>query len=96
MTVITLTRFTADSAAQAELLVRHAALVSVTRSAGHGPTETRLGRLDERTWLAIWRWDSAEQLAAARGIAPGRPESAAAFALAEDVTVEQIEVVDEQ
>ncbi len=96
MTVITLTRFTADPAVEEELLFRHASLVSATRAAGHGPTETRLGRLDRRTWLAIWRWDSAEQLAAARGIAPGRPESAAAFALAEDVTVEQIEVVDEQ
>ncbi|WP_433280397.1 antibiotic biosynthesis monooxygenase [Micromonospora sp. CA-244673] len=95
MSVVTLTRFRIDPADAAELRLRHAALVSAIRSAAPGLAEARLGKLDDETWIGIWRWESAEGLRAAREIAPARPESTAAFSLARDVTVEQMEIVDE-
>ncbi|MEU1688482.1 antibiotic biosynthesis monooxygenase [Micromonospora sp. NPDC005707] len=95
MSVVTLTRFRIDPADAAELRLRHAALVSAIRSAAPGLAEARLGKLDDETWIGIWRWESTEGLRAAREIAPARPESTAAFSLARDVTVEQMEIIDE-
>ncbi|MFI7281325.1 antibiotic biosynthesis monooxygenase [Micromonospora chersina] len=96
MSVVTMTRFSIDPADAAELRLRHAALVSAVRSAVPGLAEARLGKLDDETWIGIWRWESAEGLRTAREIAPTRPESTAAFSLARDVTVEQVEIVDER
>ena len=96
MPVATRTRFRIDPADAEELRVRHAAPVSAVRSAVPGLAEARLGKLDDETWIGIWRWESAEGLRRAREIAPTRPESTAAFSLARDVTVEQMETVDER
>jgi hypothetical protein len=95
MAMLVITRFTADPANAEEVPTRHAALVAATRSAVSGPTEARLGRVDERNWVGVWRWESAEQLAEARRIAPGRPETVAAFALVQAPTAEEIEIIDE-
>ncbi|HEX6353281.1 antibiotic biosynthesis monooxygenase [Actinophytocola sp.] len=96
MTMVAITRFTADPAAAEEVRARHAALVSAIRSAASGLAEARLGRLDDRTWVGIWQWDSAEHLRTARQAVADRPETAAAFALVADVTGEEVELVDER
>ncbi|MBG0831826.1 antibiotic biosynthesis monooxygenase [Planomonospora sp. ID67723] len=95
MTVISVTRFQADPADAAQVRARHAALVSATRAALPGLTEARLGRLDDETWVGVWRWDSAASLAAARQTLPGTTVAAAAFAVAREVTADDIEVLDE-
>ncbi|WP_049560523.1 antibiotic biosynthesis monooxygenase [Nonomuraea sp. SBT364] len=95
MSVITVTRFRADAADAEQLRARHTALVSATRAAVTGLTEARLGRLDDETWVGIWRWDSAESLRAARQAVPGNAEAVAAFSLTRDAAVEDIEVLDE-
>jgi hypothetical protein len=95
MSVITLTRFTIDAGAAGALRARHAELVAAIRSAAPGLIEARLGSVDEQTWVGIWRWESAEHLRAARRIAPGLPESAAAFSLARTVTADDVAVADE-
>ncbi|MEU7004072.1 antibiotic biosynthesis monooxygenase [Nonomuraea sp. NPDC046570] len=95
MPVITVTRFQADPADAERLRARHAALVSATRAAVPGLTEARLGRIDDRTWVGVWRWDSAASLAAARQAVPGNAEAAAAFALTREAHVDDIEVLDE-
>ncbi|MER5321711.1 antibiotic biosynthesis monooxygenase [Streptosporangium roseum] len=95
MPIITVTRFQADPADADELRARHTALVSATRAALPGLTEARLGRLDDETWVGIWRWDSAASLRAARQAVPGNAEAAAAFSLTRDAAVEDIEVLDE-
>ncbi|MER7617743.1 antibiotic biosynthesis monooxygenase [Nonomuraea wenchangensis] len=95
MSVVTVTRFQADPADAEELRARHAALVSATRAAFPGLTEARLGRIDDSTWVGVWRWDSAVSLQAARQAVPGDATAAAAFALTREATVDDIEVLDE-
>lgn len=95
MPVISVTRFQADPADAEQVRVRHTALVSAIRAAQSGLTEARLGRLDDETWVGVWRWDSAASLQAARQAAPRTPAATEAFALARDVTAEDIEVLDE-
>jgi hypothetical protein len=94
--MVAITRFKADHADADEVRARHTALVSVIRSVAPGLGEARLGRLDDRTWVGIWRWDSAEHLRTARRDVADRPETAAAFALVTDVTGEEVELVDER
>ncbi|MET8199321.1 antibiotic biosynthesis monooxygenase [Micromonospora taraxaci] len=97
MSLLVITRFNADPAHADEVPARHADLVSATRSAVGGPIDARLGRVDERQWVGVWRWESAEQLAAARKVAPGSPAATAAFALVDDhPTAEEIQLVDER
>ncbi|MEU9506549.1 hypothetical protein AB0D32_09755 [Micromonospora sp. NPDC048170] len=95
MALIRTTRFTADPADADTVLERRAKLLDAIRAAYAGPTETRLVRVDERTWVDMWRWDSPETLRAALAGGPGLPEAAAAFAVARDVTAEQGDLVDE-
>ncbi|WFE52724.1 antibiotic biosynthesis monooxygenase [Micromonospora sp. WMMD1155] len=96
MSLLVITRFTADPAHAEQVPTRHADLVSATRAAVGGPLEARLGRVDERQWVGVWRWESAEQLAAAREVTPGSAAGTAAFALAIDPTAEEVQLVDER
>ncbi|MCW3819301.1 antibiotic biosynthesis monooxygenase [Micromonospora sp. DR5-3] len=95
MSVITLTRFTIEPGDVAALRTRHADLIAAIRSATPGLVEARLGKIDERTVVGIWRWESAEHLHAARRIAPDLPETAATFSLASAVTADDVAMVDE-
>lgn len=87
MSILTITRVTAEPSDADELVARHATLVEAT---GGGLEDARIGRLDERTWVAVWRWESAEALAAARENAG--PEAAAAFALTTHQSQELVEL----
>lgn len=95
MTVISITRFQADPADAEQVQTRHAALVTAIRATLTGLTEARLGRLDDQTWVGVWRWDSAASLQAARRAAPGVAAATAAFALVRDVTAQDVEVLAE-
>lgn len=95
MTLIRTTRFTTDPANADTMLVRRRKLLEAVRTGFGGPTETRLIRVGEETWVDMWQWDSPETLRVALEGAPRLPEAAAAFAVASDVTAEQGEVVDE-
>jgi quinol monooxygenase YgiN len=95
MSLISVTRFQADPADAEQVKARHAALVTAIRSTVPGLTEARLGRLNDETWVGIWRWDSAASLQAARQVAPATAAATEAFALARDVTAEDIEILAE-
>jgi quinol monooxygenase YgiN len=95
MPLISITRFQADPAHAEQVQARHAALVTAIRATLPGLTEARLGRLNDETWVGIWRWDCAASLAAARQAAPGTTAATEAFALVRDVTAEDIEVLAE-
>ncbi|MBF8185263.1 antibiotic biosynthesis monooxygenase [Nonomuraea sp. K274] len=95
MPVISITRFQADAAGADEVRARHAALVAATRDALPGLTEARLGRLDDGTWVGVWRWDSAASLQAARQTIPPTAVGVAAFEVVREATGEDIEVLDE-
>src|SRR5687768_15819756 len=95
MTIIRTTRFTADPTGAAQVLERRRNLLAAIRARFAGPAEARIIRVDERTWVDMWHWDSQETLDAALEGAPKLPEAAAAFEVAQDVSAEQGNLVDE-
>jgi heme-degrading monooxygenase HmoA len=98
MTVLRIDRFTVEPDNAAELLTRRAALVAAVRGTVPGLLEARLAKVDDRTWVDMWRWDSLENAHAAvtRAQAGAYPEAAAAFELTRDVVTEFTEIVDER
>ncbi|TMR18280.1 hypothetical protein ETD86_22105 [Nonomuraea turkmeniaca] len=94
--IIRTTRFTADPAATEEVLTRRVALIAALRARRSGPTEASLTRIDERTWVDIWRWESQADLEAAMEVAHTLPEAKAAFEVAQDPSAETGELVDER
>ena len=97
MSLIAITRFEATTDDAADIRTRHNALVDAVRATIPGLTEARLGRLEDQ-WVGVWRWESADDLKAARELAPTLAETKAAFALVREGTsaVDEIEVVDER
>jgi Antibiotic biosynthesis monooxygenase len=98
MTVLRIDRFTADPARADELVRRRNALVAAVRDAVPGLLDARLARVDDRTWIDLWRWDSHANAQAAvdQARSGALPEAASAFEIATDVTTEFAEVVDER
>jgi hypothetical protein len=85
-------RVTVEPEAASELLDRRRVLIDEVRSRFGGLVDARLVRLDERTWVDVWHWESA---AAAEAAAAARlPAAAHAFALASEVHTEDAELVD--
>jgi heme-degrading monooxygenase HmoA len=97
MSLIAITRFEATTDDATDIRTRHNALVDAVRASVPGLTEARLGRLEDQ-WVGVWRWESADDLKAARELAPTLAETKAAFALVREGTsaVDEIEVVDER
>ncbi|MEU4293279.1 antibiotic biosynthesis monooxygenase [Kribbella sp. NPDC026596] len=97
MSLIAITRFEATTDDAADIRTRHNDLVDAVRATIPGLTEARLGRLEDQ-WVGVWRWESADDLKAARELAPTLAETKAAFALVREGTsaVDEIEVVDER
>jgi quinol monooxygenase YgiN len=98
MTVVRTTRLVVAPENADELLARRASLIAAVRAAHPGLVETRLARVDERTFVDTWRWDSAASLHCALDAVFDIPEAGPAFALTETTTldVEQADVVDER
>jgi len=96
MAVYRLVRFTIDPADTEKMLATRVALVAATRDAFPGLTEARLAKVDEETWIDMWRWDSLARAQAAIEGAPALPEARAAFSLIKDVTADFAEIVDER
>lgn len=98
MAIIRTTRFEVASERVDEMLARRGALIAAVRAAYPGLADTRLARVDDRTWVDTWRWDSEADLQRVLGAAGSMPEAGAAFALAENtrLDVEQATVVDER
>ena len=58
MAVVRLDRFTVDPGDVEELLARRNALVAAVRNAVPGLIQARLAKLDDKTWIDLWHWDS--------------------------------------
>ena len=97
MSLIAITRFEATTDDVSDIRGKHNALVDAVRAAIPGLTEARLGRLQNQ-WVGVWRWESADDLKAARELAPTLAETKAAFALVREGTsaVDEIDVIDER
>jgi hypothetical protein len=94
MTVLRLDHFTIDPANTEELLTRHAALAATAKDAFPGLIEVQLAKVDDQTWIDVWRWDTLANARAAAAQGPTIPEAGAAFSLTKSLAVEYAEVVD--
>jgi hypothetical protein len=96
MTAVRVHHYSVDPANLEQLLARRAELIAGIRSGFQGLLETRLVRLDDGTYHDMWRWESAEQMAAAVAASAGFPPVAATMSLTHDGTVQNGEIVDER
>jgi len=58
MAIDRIVRFTIDPIDTEQMLTTRASLISATRQAYPGLAEARIARIDDQTWIDIWRWDS--------------------------------------
>jgi quinol monooxygenase YgiN len=96
MTVARFARFHVEPAQVEEMIDKRAAVIAAIRRRFPGLVEARLARLDERTWVDVWRWESAADLQRALEGGPTVPEAPALFALIQQLTTEDAEIVDER
>jgi quinol monooxygenase YgiN len=96
MAVIRLVRFTVEPSRASDMIAQRAELVAATRQLYPGLIEARLTRVDDRTWLDLWRWESMSHAEAAIRGAHEIPGATAAFALTADLSAEFAELVDER
>jgi hypothetical protein len=88
-------RYSVEPADVDELIARRAALIDVVRADHPGLAETRLIRLDDGTFVDIWRWESTEAMDGAIAAAIGAlPDARAAWSLTRDASSEDGEIVD--
>ncbi|MDN5915379.1 MAG: antibiotic biosynthesis monooxygenase [Pseudonocardia sp.] len=96
MTAIRFARFHVEPADADEMINKRALLVDAIRHRFPGLTRTHLTRLGERTWLDIWRWESHADLQRALEAGPTLAEAPAVFALAQELSTEDADLVDER
>ncbi len=96
MAITRFARFQVEPTDAEEMLSTRAALISAVRATYPGLTEARLTRVDDGTWIDVWRWESAASMDRALAGAHGLAEAPAAFALTRDFTSESAEIVDER
>lgn len=95
-TVARFARFQVEPTDADELISRRAALIAAIRQRFPGLKEAHLTRLDERTWIDVWRWESRTDLQRALEGGPTITEAPAVFALTRELTTEDAEIVDER
>ena len=96
MPTFELARYRVDPQNTEELTRRWEAAVDAIRATFPGLVGANLARLDEQTWIDVWRWESAEAAQAAAQGAPSVPEAAAMFSLiAEPLAMDHAEIVRE-
>lgn len=93
MTVARFARFQTELDVVDEMITKRAALIDAIRQRFPGLLETRLGRLDERTWIDVWHWESGAHLRRALEGGPTIAEAPAVFALTQNLTTEDAEIV---
>src|SRR4051812_48574590 len=79
-----------------QLLAQRASLIAGIRANNPGLLEARLTRHEDGTYTDAWRWQSAEQMAAALAGAAGFPLVGATLALTHDASAQNGEIVDER
>jgi hypothetical protein len=93
MAVLRITRFELDPARTDEMIERRATLLDALRDAFPGMGDSRLSRIDDRTWIEITQWESADHLAAALENGPAMPSAAALFSIITNATAENADLV---
>jgi len=87
-------RYTVDTGDLATMLERRTNLIDGIRSANPAFTEATLIRMEDGSYLDIWRWDSAADMQRAAEAAVGFPQVGATLSLTADHTVIDGEILD--
>ncbi|MFD6388722.1 hypothetical protein [Nocardia sp. NPDC060259] len=96
MPAVRVHHYSVDPADLEQLLAQRTQLIGGIRAGFPGLVETRLIRLEDGTYQDVWRWETAEQLAAAVAASSHFPPVAATLALTSAGTVQNGELIDEQ
>ncbi|MEV0715810.1 hypothetical protein [Asanoa sp. NPDC050611] len=94
MSIVRVTKFTANTTDTDALLAKRAELIAAVRSGFDGPVATKLTRDADATWTDTWTWASAAHAYAS--VKARLPLAAEAFALVTVKGVETADVVDER
>lgn len=94
MTVYRITQFKVGADHAAEMGERRAALIAAVRGRFPGLSEARLARIDEESWVDMWRWDSLAEAQAALAAVASIPEAGAVFSLTREPAAYFAEAVD--
>ena len=89
-------RYTVDTGNLATMLERRSSLIDGIRSANPAFTDATLIRLQDGSYLDIWRWDSAEQMHRATEAAASVPLVGATMSLTSGHTAIDGEILDER
>jgi hypothetical protein len=95
MSVVRMARFEVEPADVGKLMEARTALLDALRQRCTGLTGARLGRVDERTWVDLWLWESRDDLDRALAAGQTISEAPTVFALTQNLTTEDLDVVDE-
>jgi hypothetical protein len=87
-------RYTVDTGRLAQMLEHRTALIQGIRAANPEFTEAVLIRLDDGSYLDIWRWESSAAMHAAAEAARNFPQVGATMAMTTDHSVTDGEVLD--
>lgn len=85
MAVFELARYRVDPSKAGELQSRWQAAVAAVKASFPGLVEANLARLDERTWIDVWRWETLQAAETAAQGAPNLREAARLFGLINEV-----------
>jgi hypothetical protein len=96
MAVYELARFRVDPENAEKLVSSRDDMVAAMRRRFPALLDARLARLDEDTWIDVWRWSDLEAAKSAAATASEVPEVARMFSLIADViSMEHAEIVHE-
>lgn len=95
MTVLRIVRFKTDPENAQEMLAARETLIKTVRDKFPGLHEARLGKIDDLTYIDVWRWEELANVQAAIAAVPTMPEAGAAFKWTYDSVGEFAEVVAE-
>jgi hypothetical protein len=89
-------RFHVDPDDAERMLTARGELIAAIRRRFPGLIQASLGRVDERTWVDVWRWESRADLDRALEEGPMIAEAPVVFALTQELITEDVSHVDER
>lgn len=89
-------RYSVETGNLAAMLERRSKLIDGIRSANPAFAGATLTRLEDGSYLDIWRWDSADEMQRASDAAAGAPLVGATLSLTTDHTIIDGEILDER
>lgn len=95
MSVLRIVRYKTDPENAQEMLAARETLIKKVREDFPGLYEARLAKIDDETYIDVWRWEEMANVQAAIAAVPTMPEAGAAFKYTRDTVADFAEVIAE-